>query len=82
MRRSSRIDIVLGAAALASLCLAVYFGARYGNVYHVGDSEYRRHSAFDQGAYLIPALTFSISVGLLALRYLDSGVHHSEHVVV
>jgi hypothetical protein len=66
-------DIVLVVAAVVALTLAVYFRLRYGDVYRIGDGEYRRVGVSDQLAYVLPAAIFALSVGLLGLRRLCGG---------
>ena len=73
MRGRPRLEVVLVGAAFVSLTLALYFLLRYGDVYRIGDSEYRRAGLSDQLAYLLPSAALATSVGLLALRRLCGG---------
>jgi hypothetical protein len=73
MRDRPRFELALSAVAVLALGLALAALARYGDVYRVGDSEYRHTGLSDQLAYLIPALVFAGCVGSLALRRLCGG---------
>jgi hypothetical protein len=73
MRGRPRFELVVSVTAVLALCLALIFLVRYGDVYRIGDSEYRRTGLSDRLAYLVPTLVLAGCVGLLALRRLCGG---------
>jgi hypothetical protein len=73
MRGRPRFELVISVVAVLALGLVLAALARYGDVYRVGDSEYRHTGLSDQLAYLVPALLLAGCVGLLALRRLCGG---------
>lgn len=73
MRHHSKLDWVLIAVAVLAAVMTIYFRHRYGEIYHFGDSEYRRTGLWDELAFVGPALVAATSVGLFALRRIAGG---------
>jgi hypothetical protein len=47
-RRRQRADVVLLVTGVAALLALAYFGARFGDVYRIGDSLHRRDTGYDR----------------------------------
>lgn len=68
--RGRTMNFLLALGAVVAAGIAIHYGLRFGDVYRVGDSEYRRTLFSDLTAIVIPAVVFLALVALLALRLL------------
>jgi uncharacterized protein HemY len=67
-----RAGVLTFAVTIAALAAALYFAARFGDVYRDGDSEHRRHDLADAAAIAVPLFVGCVGAFVMLVHRINS----------